>query len=63
MARDNVASRGHDTAEQKEVRPMPRVTAIILLLLTALTTASCIVEPGPGPDHDRWCYWHPYRCH
>jgi hypothetical protein len=43
---------------------MPRFTTLLLLLMTALTTASCIVEePGPGPDHERWCYWHPNRCH
>jgi hypothetical protein len=43
---------------------MPRLTALLLLLAVALTTAACIVEePGPGPEHERWCYNHPYRCH
>jgi len=42
---------------------MLRPAALLLLLMTALTTTSCIVEPGPGPDHERWCYWHPNRCH
>jgi hypothetical protein len=44
-------------------KPMPRLSALLLLLMTAVMTAGCIVEePGPGPAHDRWCYNHPYRC-
>jgi hypothetical protein len=41
---------------------MPRTIALLLLLITALTTTACIIEPGPGPEHDRWCHDHPYRC-
>jgi hypothetical protein len=41
---------------------MPRFTALLLLLMTAVMTTGCIVEPGPGPEHERWCYNHPYRC-
>jgi hypothetical protein len=42
---------------------MPRFTAVLLLLLTAAITSGCIIaEPGPGPEHERWCYNHPYRC-
>jgi hypothetical protein len=42
---------------------MPRLTALLLLLAVAFSTVACIVEePGPGPEHDRWCYNHPYRC-
>jgi hypothetical protein len=41
---------------------MPRV-AVVLLIGIALSTVACVVEePGPGPDHARWCYWHPDRC-
>ncbi len=48
--------------EPKE-KPMPRLSALLLLLMTAVMTAGCIVEePGPGPGHERWCYYHPYRC-
>ncbi len=40
---------------------LPR--ALLVLLAIALTTTACVVvEPGPGPEHDRWCYYHPYRC-
>jgi hypothetical protein len=42
---------------------MTRCIALVLLLAMALSTTSCIVEPGPGPEHDRWCGWHPDRCH
>jgi hypothetical protein len=35
---------------------------LLLLLALATTLSACIVEPGPGPAHDRWCYYHPYRC-
>jgi hypothetical protein len=33
------------------------------LVALAFSATACIVEdPGPGPGHDRWCYWHPARC-
>ncbi len=41
---------------------MARLTALLLLLGVALSTTACVVEPGPGPGHARWCYNHPYRC-
>jgi hypothetical protein len=41
---------------------MTRLT-VLLLLLVAITTSACIIEePRPGPEHDRWCRDHPYRC-
>jgi hypothetical protein len=41
---------------------MPRVAAVLLIGI-ALSTVACVVEePGPGPDHARWCFWHPDRC-
>jgi hypothetical protein len=42
---------------------LTRLTAWVLLLTMATALAACVVEePGPGPDHDRWCYNHPGRC-
>jgi hypothetical protein len=41
---------------------MSRLAAVLLLIGIAVTTTACIVDPGPGPGHDRWCYWHPDRC-
>ncbi len=36
---------------------------IILLMTLAVMLSGCVIEePGPGPGHERWCYWHPYRC-
>jgi hypothetical protein len=36
---------------------------LLFLLVAAFSLTACIIEePGPGPGHDRWCYWHPYRC-
>jgi hypothetical protein len=41
----------------------PRLCALLALLAIACGTTACVVvEPGPGPEHDRWCYYHPYRC-
>jgi len=49
---------------QPEECRMPRFAAVLLLIGIALSTVACVVEePGPGPDHDHWCYWHPGRCH
>ena len=43
---------------------MPRFVAVLLLMGVAFATTACIIqEPGPGPGHDRWCYYHPGRCH
>lgn len=42
---------------------LSRLTVLAVLLAMATSLAACVVEePGPGPDHDRWCYWHPGRC-
>lgn len=42
---------------------MRRLIATLLLLGIAVGTTACVVEePGPGPYHARWCYYHPYRC-
>jgi hypothetical protein len=42
---------------------MRRLIAVILLAGIAFSTTACVVEePGPGPGHDRWCWWHPGRC-
>jgi hypothetical protein len=42
---------------------MRRFATLLLLVGIAFTATACIIEePGPGPHHDRWCYWHPYRC-
>ncbi len=42
---------------------MRRLLALLLLLGAVMTTTACVVEePGPGPNHARWCYYHPYRC-
>ena len=42
---------------------MRRAAALLFLVfLTTSLTACVIEEPGPGPGHERWCYWHPARC-
>lgn len=42
---------------------MRRAISLLILLGVALSVSACIVaEPGPGPGHERWCYWHPNRC-
>ncbi len=43
---------------------MRQVVAVLLLIGATLSVTACIIqEPGPGPGHDHWCYWHPGRCH
>lgn len=45
---------------------MVRLSAVLMLLCVALSTAACVVEPVPvvgSPGYDRWCLNHPYRCH
>ncbi|HEY4173788.1 MAG TPA: hypothetical protein VGM42_12240 [Rhodopila sp.] len=42
---------------------MSRFVAPLLLVAIAFTSTACVVEdPGPGPGHARWCYYHPNRC-
>lgn len=42
---------------------MRRVILALALLGVAFTVSACIIEePAPGPRHERWCYYHPYRC-
>jgi hypothetical protein len=43
---------------------MRHLIPLLLLLAIASSVSACVVEePGPGPEHDRWCFWHPGRCH
>ena len=42
---------------------MRHFVAVVLLIGIAVSATACIIEePGPGPGHARWCYWHPNRC-
>jgi hypothetical protein len=43
---------------------MRRALTLLLLLGAMVTATGCIiVDRGPGPSHERWCYYHPYRCY
>ena len=51
------------SSQSREIRRMPRLTAMLLLLGLTMTVTACVIEePGPGPEHEHWCFWHPGRC-